>query len=161
MVFYYISDPISCSTSVELTYHTEASELDNTKAKFKKALKKALDSAPKNATDYELELYANNYLVDNCVYDEEAVKSEEIIGHENDAYGALVEKKAVCEGYSRAFQLLCNRLGVECINISGTAVLSLNGFFWRIRFSDSDMLNRKKDAITRKPVIPVSISRER
>lgn len=119
--FYYISDPISCSTSVELTYHTEASELDNTKAKFKKALKKALDSAPKNATDYELELYANNYLVDNCVYDEEAVKSEEIIGHENDAYGALVEKKAVCEGYSRAFQLLCNRLGVECINISGTA----------------------------------------
>ena len=49
-----------------------------------------MDSAPKNATDYELELYANNYLVDNCVYDEEAVKSEEIIGHENDAYGALV-----------------------------------------------------------------------
>lgn len=122
--FQYIDD--YDSTSLFLNYsvqpdNSDPDRLKKAKEKFNKTVDKIIDGAPKNATDYELELYVNDYLVDNCVYDEEAAESEELIGHENDAYGALVEKKAVCEGYSRAFQLLCNRLGVDCINISGTA----------------------------------------
>ncbi|MGN1433015.1 MAG: transglutaminase domain-containing protein [Ruminococcus sp.] len=114
------------STSLFLSYsvqpdNSDPDRLKKAKEKFNKTVDKIVDGAPKNATDYELELYANDYLVDNCVYDKEAAETEELEGHENDAYGALVEKKAVCEGYSRAFQLLCNRLGVDCINISGTA----------------------------------------
>lgn len=35
------------------------------------------------------------------------------------AYGALVNGKAVCEGYSRAMQLLCQKLGIPCTLISG------------------------------------------
>ena len=113
------------STSLFLSYsvqpdNSDPDRLKKAKEKFNKTVDKIVDGAPKNATDYELELYVNNYLVDNCVYDKEAAESEEIEGHENDAYGALVEKKAVCEGYSRAFQLLCNRLGVDCISISGS-----------------------------------------
>ena len=114
------------STSLFLSYsvqpdNSDPDRLKKAKEKFNKTVDKIVDGAPKNATDYELELYVNDYLVDNCVYDKEAAESEELEGHENDAYGALVEKKAVCEGYSRAFQLLCNRLGIDCINISGTA----------------------------------------
>lgn len=113
------------STSLFLSYsvqpdNSDPDRLKKAKEKFNKTVDKIVDGAPKNATDYELELYANDYLVDNCVYDKEAAESEELEGHENDAYGALVEKKAVCEGYSRAFQLLCNRLGVDCISISGS-----------------------------------------
>lgn len=113
------------STSLFLSYsvqpdNSDSNRLKKAKEKFNKTVDKIVDGAPKNATDYELELYVNDYLVDNCVYDKEAAESEELEGHENDAYGALVEKKAVCEGYSRAFQLLCNRLGVDCISISGS-----------------------------------------
>lgn len=112
------------STSLFLSYsvqpdNSDPDRLKKAKENFNKTVDKIVDGAPKNATDYELELYANDYLVDNCVYDKEAAETEELEGHENDAYGALVEKKAVCEGYSRAFQLLCNRLGVDCISISG------------------------------------------
>lgn len=114
------------STSLILSYsvqpdNSDPDRLKKAKEKFNRTVDKIIDGAPKNATDYELELYVNDYLVNNCVYDKEAAESEKLIGHENDAYGALVEKKAVCEGYSRAFQLLCNRLGIDCINISGTA----------------------------------------
>ena len=114
------------STSLSLRYNvqpdsTDPDRLKNAKEKFNETVDKIIDSAPKNATDYELELYVHNYLVDFCVYDKEAAAAEELVGHEIDAYGALVEKKAVCEGYSRAFQLLCNRLGIDCINISGIA----------------------------------------
>lgn len=113
------------STSLFLNYsvqpdNSDPDRLKKAKEKFNKTVDKIVDGAPKNATDYELELYVNDYLVDNCVYDKEAVESDELIGHENDAYGALVDKKAVCEGYSRAFQLLCNRLGVDCISITGS-----------------------------------------
>ncbi|MGN0502478.1 MAG: transglutaminase domain-containing protein, partial [Ruminococcus sp.] len=113
------------STSLFLSYsvqpdNSDPDRLKKAKEKFNKTVDKIIDGAPKNATDYELELYVNDYLVDNCVYDKEAAESDELIGHENDAYGALVEKKAVCEGYSRAFQLLCNRLGIDCICISGS-----------------------------------------
>lgn len=114
------------STSLFLSYsvqpdNSDPDRLKKAKEKFNKTVDKIIDGAPKNATDYELELYANDYLVENCVYDKEAAETEDIAGHENDAYGALVENKAVCEGYSRAFQLLCNRLGIDCISVSGTA----------------------------------------
>ncbi|WP_294467951.1 transglutaminase domain-containing protein [uncultured Ruminococcus sp.] len=113
------------STSLYLCYSVQPDDSDpdrlkKAKEKFNKTVDKIIDGAPKNATDYELELYVNDYLVENCVYDKDAAESEELVGHENDAYGALVDKKAVCEGYSRAFQLLCNRLGVDCISISGS-----------------------------------------
>lgn len=114
------------STSLFLSYsvqpdNSDPDRLKKAKEKFNKTVDKIIDGAPKNATDYELEIYANDYLVENCVYDKEAAETEDIAGHENDAYGALVENKAVCEGYSRAFQLLCNRLGIDCISVSGTA----------------------------------------
>lgn len=37
------------------------------------------------------------------------------------AYGALIDRKAVCEGYAEAFKLLCDANGIDCVLISGTA----------------------------------------
>ncbi len=107
------------STFLYLDYSLESDELDDMKAKFDTAVQAAVDSAPKNASQYELELYANDYIVDNCEYDYEAAETEGISNNENDAYGVFVDKKAVCEGYARAFQLLCNRLGIDCVNVAG------------------------------------------
>ncbi len=107
------------STFLYLDYSVEADEFDDMKAKFDKTVQSAVESAPQNASQYELELYANDYIVDNCEYDYEAVETEGIINNENDAYGVFVDKKAVCEGYARAFQLLCNRLGIDCVSVTG------------------------------------------
>ena len=71
------------------------------------------------------ELFVHDRLIDACTYDEEAVeihKQEKVRGNEQNAYGALVEGKAVCEGYTRAFQILCSRLGVTCWVIQGQAI---------------------------------------
>ena len=35
------------------------------------------------------------------------------------AYGCLCEGEAVCEGYSKAFMLLCEKSGIECIPVLG------------------------------------------
>lgn len=92
---------------------------DNDKESFNKVVENIISNAPKNASDFEIEKYVYDYLIDNCEYDLTATESDEVIANENDAYGALVDKKAVCEGYSRAFQLLCNLLGLDCVNVTG------------------------------------------
>ena len=73
-----------------------------------------------SGNDFEREEYINNYIIDNCKYDDAAAQTENIEGNENDAYGALVDGKAVCEGYARTFQLLCNKADIDCVMVSGT-----------------------------------------
>ena len=108
-------------TFITIDYTMENDELINAKREFDHTVEQIIAKAPESATEYEYELFANNYLIDNCGYDKQAAQSEGLEGNENDAYGALVQKKAVCEGYARAFQLLCNELGVECVNVTGMA----------------------------------------
>ena len=120
---YYYSDENGALT-VCLNFKLTGEELASAKAELEATLQEAVSKAPQGATPYELELYAHNYLIGVCDYDEEAVelhKSDEVRSNEQNAYGALVEGKAVCEGYTRAFQLLCDRLSVPCWVIQGQA----------------------------------------
>lgn len=107
------------TTEVDLEYTMSGSELDYAKQELDNAVEELLSDAPTNGSDYEKELFANNALIKTCVYDKENAQNPDSTGHENDAYGAIVSHKAVCEGYARAFQLLCGRLGVDCVCISG------------------------------------------
>lgn len=102
------------SYQIFLNFALEGDELKNAKQHFETKVSEALNNAPRSATDYEIELYINSFLIDNCEYDMAA-------SQRHNAYGALVDGKAVCDGYSKAFQLLCNRLGIECVTIEGTA----------------------------------------
>lgn len=106
-------------THLKIMFIIENDELITAKKTFDEEVKKILDNAPKNASDYELELYFNDYIIDNCTYNKKAAKVNIRIGNEGNAYGALVDKKAVCEGYSRAFQLLCNRANIDCVSVLG------------------------------------------
>lgn len=108
-------------TTVYLFFNDNMSydEFIDAKAEFDKTVDKIVANAPKNASDYELELYANNYIIENCSYNREAAESKELVDNANDAYGALVDGSAVCEGYARAFQLLCTKLGIDCVMVYG------------------------------------------
>lgn len=48
----------------------------------------------------------HNQIIRNCSYDTESEYAAT-------PYGALVEGKALCEGYARAFAMLCNKAGIE------------------------------------------------
>ena len=58
----------------------------------------------------------HDFLVDNIDYDE----NSESIGTYS-IYGALVEKKCVCEGYTRAFKYLADSVGIKSLIMQGTA----------------------------------------
>ncbi len=58
----------------------------------------------------------HDYLVDNLEYDE-GNKSKGTYT----LYGALVEHRCVCEGYTRAFKYLADLAGIKCVLLQGTA----------------------------------------
>lgn len=70
-------------------------------------------------TNKEKLLAIHDYLVKNCAYDEYAPKK----GYDDaySAYGCLVKKKAVCQGYAGAFNLLATKAGICSIAVGGEA----------------------------------------
>lgn len=113
---YYVLDN---STTVEFYYSMEPSEILSAKKTFENKIDNILNDLP-SGSDFEKEEYINNYIIENCKYDDAAAQTKNIEGNENDAYGALVDGSAVCEGYARAFQLLCSKADIDCVMVSGT-----------------------------------------
>ncbi len=112
--------PYGDTTSVKLDYTVQNDKLIAAKKKIQYCRCFCFEEFA-SGNDFEREEYINNYIIDNCRYDEEAAENNDVQGgNENDAYGALVDGKAVCEGYARAFQLLCNKANIDCVLLSGT-----------------------------------------
>ena len=72
---------------------------------------------------------ANKYIAEHTDYDygafENAQSGSEYNGNVNTAYGALVEGKAMCGGYARAFKVVMDALDIPCVLIQGTACSSI------------------------------------
>ena len=44
--------------------------------------------------------------------------------------GSFITKKAVCEGFSRAYLMLCQRVGLKCVYVTGSMMTSLTNETW-------------------------------
>ena len=115
---YYEYENFDYETGIWLTYTMSGDKLVTAKKEFNTAVDTISQSVP-YGTECEREEYIHNYIINNCDYDEEAAESEGVQGNENDAYGVFVDGKAVCEGYSKAFQILCNKADIDCIQLMG------------------------------------------
>ncbi len=86
------------------------------------AVEDVLEIIPLDCEPVEKEKLICDYLVDNIVYIEtdSDFDIDETIPHEYDVYGAICNGEAVCEGYAKAFQLLCYMSGINAIQVEGT-----------------------------------------
>ena len=79
-----------------------------------------LKNAGRYGSAFEKEVYFHDHICENTEYDKD---SAENLGSADSnaltAYGALVEGKAICEGYSKAMQLLCLKAGIPCCTVYG------------------------------------------
>jgi uncharacterized protein YjdB len=124
--FYLNSMGWSYSTTVSgfsLIYTSTVPDILSQKAAFQSAATAALSSVPSGLTDLEKVLWAHEYISYNVDYDT-ATYNNNVSSSANpdpfNAYGALVNKLAVCQGYGYAFLYLMNQLGIECKYVSGT-----------------------------------------
>ena len=78
-------------------------------------------------TDYEKARFVYEYIINNTEYDHERLAEAQKTDHASScdliytAYGCLVEGRAVCAGYAKAFKLLRGRCGISCYYVVGEA----------------------------------------
>lgn len=65
-------------------------------------------------TEYEKIEAINNYLCDSVYYPDQP-----FIDQDFTPYGALIDGRAVCDGYARATKILADMGGLECLYVSG------------------------------------------
>lgn len=68
----------------------------------------------------------HDYLVANCTYGD----TEQASSHRID--GAFLEGKPVCDGFSKAAQYLCDRVGIPCIKVRGHSRKENGPHAWNI-----------------------------
>lgn len=85
--------------------------------KLKEAAEPIIEEAEKLKTDYEKVKYFHDTIITTATYGTTA--------NSQTAYGALVDKKVVCQGYANAFTYLCQSVGIDCIMVGGSATNSL------------------------------------
>lgn len=126
-------------TAVQLYSRYSPDELALRMKELKEKVNSFYLSLDSDMSEFARELEIHDYILKNCEYDE----SVDFTSQENyektdafDVYGALVNGVAVCEGYSRAFELLCNGVGIRCINLIGTSQDELH--MWSAVVLDGD-----------------------
>lgn len=73
----------------------------------------------KQKTDKEKAQLIHDWLINVVEYEQ-----NETDLNRHDIYGTLYKKKAVCEGYARAYKYLLEQAGVPCVLVSGTGTNS-------------------------------------
>lgn len=112
--------------SPELTM--DLAQVSARKAEFDSLTEHICAQASEFNSDYEKTLYLHDYLVNTVSYDEIAAteidkESYDLSLRESTtAYGAIVNNKAICTGYSKAFQYLLGLCGVAAICVGGDGI---------------------------------------
>jgi len=84
---------------------------------LQKAVEDAAWEIDKNArNDAEIIKGISEFLQRNVKYD---YKMRNISSH-HDAYGALINKCAVCDGFAKAYKMIAEYLGFECLVVNGS-----------------------------------------
>lgn len=75
----------------------------------------------KGMSDLEKVKSIHDYLVLSVAYDYDNFLKNNVSDDSYEAYGALINKIAVCDGYTKSMALILNKLGVQTIQVTGIA----------------------------------------
>lgn len=115
--YYYYYNTAGVAHTVKPEYTIGISELPGMKAKFDSRVSELLGKVNGVTDDIEKEHILHDELA-ACIEYDYAYSSPNM----HNAYGALVEGKAVCDGYARAFQYLLQRSGIQSFIATGSSV---------------------------------------
>ncbi len=120
-------------TTILLTYTMDAATRKQARDQLETALNTIQQHTPDTTDEYIIEAYLHEHLTSHCIYDHDAAE----VGFDQkpnaySAYGALVEGKAVCEGYSRAMQLLLKQHDIASTPVIGESIETGEQHMWNL-----------------------------
>ena len=105
--------------AVKPRYTLSGSALEAARAAFDDVANHILAGISQSMSEYEKELYIHDALAARVTYTSTS--------NAHNAYGALVEGKAVCDGYSKSFQYLLQQAGIQSLIVTGYSKNPSNG----------------------------------
>lgn len=123
----YSSD--GSDTYVQLYSYVPQSQCNTMVQQLNSKVSAIMKAMPQGLSEFDRELYLFDYITKNNTYNQAAV-TDTSLWKSFCAYGALIDGKIVCEGYSRAMQLLSSYSGLQCILVTGQG--SSQNHMWNI-----------------------------
>lgn len=109
---YYLNDKsIKIVTKIHMYCYAGREETALAKQKYDSAADKLIAGITPDMPEFERELILHDRLADHIAYED----GDRV----HDAYGALVNGKAVCDGYTKAFQYLLQKVGIQSFMVTG------------------------------------------
>ncbi len=108
----------SGSTHLILSSFMSAQQVSDCAKEMYAELREFFSGMPGNLSEFDRELFIHDRLLERCEYADESTRAQEM----PDIYtslGAIVDGVAVCEGYTRAVQLMLSLVGVEGYYVYG------------------------------------------
>jgi len=97
---------------IQPVYSFDGADLSAARAHFDLAVNEILAGITEDMSEFEKELYFHDVLAARILYSESTT-------HCHNAYGAIVEGYATCDGYAEAFQYLLHREGIQSFVAKG------------------------------------------
>lgn len=148
-LFWYNSWTVSKASSwaeVQIDIMGCCGDLPAMSAELDAAAQELIAKIPAGLDDYGTALFVHDYIAQTTEYDTAGAASVGS-GLYSTAYGCLVQHKAVCSGYAKAYQLIMQRLGYNCGYCTGDMFdgeshawnyLRLNGAYYWIDVTHDD-----------------------
>lgn len=123
----------SSNTYIQLYSYINSDKCEEYMTSLCDKIDEIISSMPQGLSEFDRELYLHDHLLEICDYDLTATEKEE--GWQAyTAYGALINGKAVCEGYARAMQALLSHVNMKCTLVNGISGQSTH--MWNIVMVD-------------------------
>ncbi|HWI48073.1 MAG TPA: transglutaminase domain-containing protein [Rummeliibacillus sp.] len=155
-IFYYNGVTVISDGTIIFKYNDSKKNIIQKKTKIDSAVKKILNtSIKKKMSDLDKVKAIHDYLVLNVEYDYKNYLNNTVPDDSYQVYGALINKKAVCDGYSNSMQLLLKKAGIQSFYVTGTAngedhswnLVKINGKYYYVDTTWDDPVPNKKGVV--------------
>jgi hypothetical protein len=143
-----LASPSQDNNSLKLNFRYSKDDARAMQIKLEDKLRRIAADAPEAAkenaapekqrrADFERILYMHDVIVENTDFTPAGQKEYK---NTNSAYGAFLDGAAQCEGYAFAFALLAQKMGFECVTVTGKSAEG-ETHAWNKIFADGNWYN--------------------
>lgn len=122
--------------TVQFKYMYSSFEIDSIRRKLEERAERIISEVINDhQSEYDKAVALHDYLKKNVSYDYDSLKgggffstvSATRVHEAHTMVGALLNGTCVCEGFAKAYQFLCEKVGLDCICVSGSATHTSGG----------------------------------
>ena len=129
-------------------------EIDKMEDELKKEINEISEKTRYYESEYEKEIFIHDSIAESLSY-YEYENYEDIPSIKHTAYGALVEGSAVCDGITKAFQLVLAKANIDSIFVTGTTdevahawnKVKIDGDYYNVDLTSNKTLGRDNNSL--------------